>query len=40
LEGFPFLSAKPLLLVISIDEADISSIHDTANLAHLGDMLN
>ncbi len=39
LRGFQFLSAKPLLLVINLDEANIGSAHDAVELTHLGEML-
>ena len=39
LRGFQFLSAKPLLLVINLDEANISSAHDAVELTHLGEIL-
>ena len=35
LRGFQLLSAKPLLLVINLDESDIGSIHDATALAGL-----
>lgn len=39
LRGFQFLSAKPLLLVINLDEADIGSAQDAVTLTHLEEML-
>ena len=39
LRGFQFLSAKPLLLVINLDEANISAADDAVELTHLGEML-
>jgi len=38
LRGFQFLSAKPLLLVINLDETNIGSAHDAVELTHLGEM--
>jgi len=40
LRGFQFLSAKPLLLVINLDEANIGSADDAVELTHLGQMLS
>jgi GTP-binding protein YchF len=39
LRGFQFLSAKPLLLVINLDEADIHEAERAAELTGLGDVL-
>jgi GTP-binding protein YchF len=39
LRGFQFLSAKPLLLVVNVDEADIGSTEDIAGALGLGDLL-
>ena len=39
LRGFQFLSAKPLLLVINLDEANISAAHEAVELTHLEEML-
>lgn len=40
LRGFQFLSAKPLLLVINLDEANIGSAQDAVALTHLEEMLS
>src|SRR3972149_4809551 len=39
LRGFQFLSAKPLLLVLNLDEADLPRAHAAARLAGLGAVL-
>ncbi len=39
LRGFQFLSAKPLLLVINIDETALDSADQAVEQAHLGEML-
>ena len=39
LRGFQFLSAKPLLLVVNLDEADAAAVEDAGRLAGLGDMM-
>ena len=39
LRGFQFLSAKPLLLVVNIDEADLPSLDDTVARTGLGPWL-
>ncbi len=39
LRGFQFLSAKPLLLVINLDEANVHEAERAAELANLGDIL-
>jgi GTP-binding protein YchF len=39
LRGFQFLSAKPLLLVLNLDEADVSRLHEAVALAGLGGFL-
>ena len=38
LRGFQFLSAKPLLLVINLDEAHVHEADRAAELAHLGEI--
>jgi ribosome-binding ATPase len=40
LRGFQFLSAKPLLIVLNLDEADLAKAQDAVKLAGIGDFLN
>jgi len=40
LRGFQFLSAKPLLLVINVDEADVGVSQDAVRLTHLGEVID
>ena len=40
LRGFRFLSAKPLLLVINLDEADIQRADEAVEMTHLTEMLS
>ena len=39
LRGFQFLSTKPLLLVVNLDEADLQRADDAVEIANLADML-
>jgi GTP-binding protein YchF len=39
LRGFQFLSAKPLLIVLNLDEADLPKAADAVRLAHLDDFI-
>jgi ribosome-binding ATPase len=39
LRGFQFLSAKPLLLVVNLDEADVAAVEDPAGATGLADIL-
>ena len=39
LRGFQFLSAKPLLVVLNLDEADLAQAGDAVHLAGIGDFL-
>jgi GTP-binding protein YchF len=39
LRGFQFLSAKPLLLVLNLDEADLARADEAVTMAGLGDFL-
>ena len=40
LRGFQFLSAKPLLLVLNLDEADLEHVEDAVQLAGLGEFMS
>jgi hypothetical protein len=39
LRGFQFLSAKPLLIVVNVDEADVATVEDVSRVAGLGEVL-